>query len=348
MRRRSDLAKWLVAALTVMSSVAGAADVKVGHYEAVEVFRELALNGAEGFAPYGDGFLVLDRFNHRLLRLDASGAVVRQIGRIGQAPGELHFPWAYAVGREKVLIASNSTTFSVHGFSPDGEFIDSFRQGTSPADVDAYSSFTIAVDSAGRVYLNQPRLGRLLTRYSDGGEELGGLGELVEPERVFPDCDRHALCGDRRFRFRLNRVLAAATPGDSLAVAFTAAPIVRKYSSGGELGFEVRLGGDWVEELVGVSMKGREKWGEYVAFNLATDGVNALAVVTSLAVDARTGLIYCLVGGKEIHVLSPDGESLGMFRQGGDDRSFASLSVHDGRAYLANMRHLYVASLPEL
>jgi len=203
-------------------------------------------------------------------------------------------------------------------------------------------------DSSERIYLNQPRLGRLLTRYSERGDRLAGLGELLEPGEAFSDCDRHSLCRDRRFRVRLNRVLAAVTPRDGLAVAFTAAPVVRKYSSTGALEFEVRLDGEWVEELVDVSMKGRGAWGEYVGFNLTTDGVNAFTVVTGLAVDGETGRIYCLVGGKEIHVLAPNGAVLAVLAPASDSVSFNSLSFVDGVAYLTDMRRLYMARLPEV
>jgi len=133
-------------------------------------------------------------------------------------------------------------------------------------------------------------------------------------------------------------VLAAVTPRDGLAVAFTAVPVVRKYSSTGALEFEVRLDGEWVEELVDVSMKGREAWGEYVGFNLTTDGVNAFTVVTGLAVDGETGRIYCLVGGKEIHVLAPNGAVLAVLAPASDSVSFNSLSFVDGVAYLTDMR----------
>ena len=340
---------WTAGALAVLlgaGSAAASDEIHEGTFEAERIFETLALNGAHRLISRGDGFMVLDRMNHRLLELSASGDVVRQYGRVDQAPGEMQFPFGYAIGPSGTIrVVTSYGLFLVHSFSPDGELLKTIQQGATPEEAQIYTSYSIAADSRDRFYLNQPRLGSVLTVYSAEGEKQAAVGDLLVPEDVFPDCDRHIRCRDRRFATRINRVVMTSDQADSIVMAFTAAPIVRKYSAGGDLEFETRLQGALVDELVELAMQEPEAWEPHVAESLQTDGISALAMLQDVAVEPRTGLIYCLVGSRQLHVLSRTGELVATLAQLEGRPGVSSLSVSDGTAYLTRFLATYRATL---
>ncbi len=350
--RRIILLAFASLCLFVVARVASASEeteeVPEGTFEPVRVFEDLTVNGAYRLTPHDDGFLLLERLNHRLLDLDASGAIKRQLGRVGQGPGEMRFPMDFAVGSaDTVRLVSTAGLMSIHGYSlRTGGSLDTVLQGTTPDDAEAWHSYSIALDSKGRMFLNQPRQGSVIVRYSPLGDRQLLIGELLRPGDVYPDCDQHSRCRDRRFAVRLNRVVMAVAPSDALVAAFTAAPVVSRYSVDGELEFQTRLRGRLIGDLMGVAMQEREAWTPWITENLATDGINALPMLTGVAVDSRTGLVFCLVGGRELYVLSPTGDQLGILRQRGAQASFGSVSVADGVAWFTGFSSLWRAELP--
>ncbi len=343
----------LACAVLMMSmpadGAAAEAAVERGTYKAVRVFDEVPLEGAYRFAPYGDGFLVLDRFNHRLIELDAGGSIARQFGQVGQGPGELRFPMDYsAAASDAIRIVAPMGLFMVHSFAPDGEFLGVVHQGSSAEEAEAWASLTIAADSRGRYYLNQPRQGSVLSRYSGDAGNPTAVGELLSPGSVFEDCESHSRCRNPRFAIRLNRAVLSVAADDSVIVGFTAAPVVRRYAASGELEFETVIQGGLIEELLPMAMGDRDSWTPYIAgTNIGSDNVSALTMLYGVAVDPRSGLVYCLVGGKELHVLSMSGDRLAILRPEDEDgKGFGSVTVVDGSAWLTRYSELYRAQLP--
>lgn len=319
-------------------------------YDTMPMLGDLALDGAWRYGPAGDRVFVLDRFNHRLLELDRFGEITLQFGQAGQGPGELRFPLDYAVADSGsvYILTPGVVRMSIHRFSPGGEFLDVIHQGSSPEEYELFMSSAIVVDSRGRIYLNQPRQGAVMTRYSAEGELEASIGDLLVPGEVFAKCGEHSLCRDRRFAIRLNRVVTAATRDDALVIAFTAAPIVRRYSADGDLEFETRLRSAFVNELVDVAMQDREAWAPYVSSNLDTDGVNALQIVQGVDVDTESGLVFCLVGGKEIHVLSAGGDQVAVLTPSGQEgEALWSLSAEGGVIWLTSHSKLFGANYPD-
>ena len=337
-------------AKAAMAAAAPVGEILQDTYGATHMFVELALDGAWRFGPDRDRIFVLDRFNHRLLELGGSGEVLLQFGQAGQGPGELRFPLDYALGGSGsvYILAPGVVRTSVHSFSPDGEFLGVIHQGTSPEEHELFMSSAIMVDSHDRIYLNQPRQGAVMTRYSAQGEREALIGELLVPNEVFTDCGEHALCRDPRFAIRLNRVVTSkATEDDALVLAFTAAPVVRRYSAGGDLEFETRLKSEFVDELMDVAMQDRESWTPYMSFNMDTDGVNALQIVQGIDVDTESGLLFCLVGGREIHVLSAVGDQVAVLSPSSVEvEVLSSISAEGGVIWLTGHSKLYGATAP--
>ena len=314
-------------------------------YEPVRVFERVPLDRPVRLRRVGDGFLLLDRGNHRLLELSASGSTRRQIGQVGQAPGELRFPRDYAIdGGGNIYVTTDTIPFAIHRFTRDGKFLNVIYQGTSRDDTAFYSSSSIAVDDKGTIYLSQPRQGHLLTTYSPRGGRLGGIGDLVTPNDLYTDCGAHSLCRNRRFSVTLNRVLSAIDHKGGVVVAFSAAPLLRRYSAKGQLTYETRFKGGLIDTLIAASWKDPESWREYHSSN--SDGVQVLRMITSVSVDSQTGLTYCLVGGEELFVFSPEGRQLAILNQRGDGPPLESVSVSGSVAHFTDSRYLYRAELP--
>lgn len=312
----------------------------------------LDLDGAMRFGPHGNRVFVLDMMNHRLIEMELrSGDILRQFGGAGQGPGELLVPVDFAVGGSgAVYVVTAGGRTSVHSFSQNGEFLNVIHQGTSPEDFDQFATLAIVVDSRDRIYLNQPELGAVMMRYSPKGEQEASIGELLDPNEVFTDCGEHALCRDPRFALRLNRVVTSkATEDDALVLAFTAVPVVRRYSTDGDLEFETRLESDFVSELVAAAMQDREVWRPYLSYNVDTDGVNALQMVQGVSVDTESGLVFCLVGGREIHVLSGAGDQLAVLQPSDAEEIDAlwSMSAQGGVIWLTSHSKLYGADYPD-
>ena len=327
-------------------------DVLRATYEPGPWPSALELDGAKRFGPHGNRVFVLDMMNHRLLEIELrSGDILRQFGQAGQGSGELLFPVDYAIGGSGaayVLTAGGRT--SVHSFSPSGEFLNVIHQGTSPQEYDQFTTLAIVVDSRDRIYLNQPALGAVMTRYSPEGEQEASIGELLDPNEVFTDCGEHALCRDPRFAIRLNRVVTSkATEDDALVLAFTAAPVVRRYSADGDLEFETRLESEFVDELMAVAMQDKEAWRPYLSYSVDSDGVNALQMVQGVSVDTESGLVFCLVAGREIHVLSGAGDQLAVLQPSGEEEIDAlwSMSAQGGVFWLTSHSKLYGADYPD-
>jgi len=315
-------------------------------FEAKPVLENVPLVLGHRLQPSGDGFLVLDRASQSLMMLDGSGDIRRQLG---QNSGELRFPMDYAVGPTGVIrVLTAEEVRAIHSFGEDGTFQGVRHLGDTVAEIAAMQTLSIAVDSRDRVWISAPRTGSPLARYptSTGGPEP--IGELLSPAVVFPDCEQHDRCRDRRFVHSLNRASLAAAPENGIVAAFTAAPIVRRYTAEGELVFETRLRGDLVDELMAVAMQDPETWRPWQPVSMSMDPVEALGMLFGVAVDPSTGLIYCTVGARQIHVLSSEGEQVAILKQGESEAVFVSISVVDGVAWLTGTRRLYRADLSRL
>jgi len=335
----------LVLVALFVAPASAADEIAQGVFEAEPVLKNVPLVLGHRLQPHDDGFLLLDRVNHRLLMLDGSGTIKRQIGRVGQAPGELRFPMDYAVGSTGVIrILTAGEVHSIHSFDEDGTFLEVRRLGSTVGEITALSTFSLAVDTRDHVWVNAPLLGAPLAKLSTQGQGPDLIGSLLIPDAVFPECERNERCRDRRFERSLNRASLTSAGAEGVVAAFTAAPVIRRYTMDGELAFETHLRGDLVDELLGVAMQDPESWRQPVS--MFTDPVKALTMLFGVAVDPRTGLIYCTVGAKQIYVLSSSGKQVAILKQEGSSHPLVSISVDDGVAWLVGNQTLYRAILP--
>lgn len=327
---------FVILACLLLASPVFAEAWAVESFRPVRIFDGLSVDRPFKLTPVDEGFMVLDRDNHRLLSLDREGRVLKQIARIGQGKDELYFPTDYAVGADgRFYVATGHVPFEVKIFDANDRNQGGFEQGDTPELAKFARSWTIAVGREGTIFLSQPRNRHLVTVYDSRGKEIRGIGEKIAPAEVYPDaCKTQERCKDRRYHVTLNRVSLATGADGDLYVAFDNAPIVRRYDAEGRLIFETRLRGGHVETIHQQQWSSPGEW-SYYSYNV--DGVQVLTIINGLSVDEASGRIYCLVGSQAIYVLSRDGTQIAILEQEWEKpRALDSIAVRGHDGYLTN------------
>lgn len=135
---------------------------------------------------------VVDTGSHRLLGLDAQGAIRRFIGGRGSENGHFNFPTHLTIDREGRFIVTDTLNFRVQIFSPDGEFVAALGElGDGPGSLSKPKG--VALDRDGHVYVVDALFdnvqifdgqGRLLLHFGDHG---AGPGQFWLPAGVWID-----------------------------------------------------------------------------------------------------------------------------------------------------------------
>ncbi len=159
---------------------------------------------------------VLDQREARIVRYGPDGEYVESFGRKGEGPGEFDEPTDLEQLADGTLVVTDWSGMRISFFSPEGEFIRSFRRQRF--------SGQIAAITEDRLYIHeQPRtLGAmgmfvggqeekevepLVDIVDSGGEEIGGVGQLVPFE-------------GNLLSAWMNHVYLDFVPGDSLIANF--------------------------------------------------------------------------------------------------------------------------------
>lgn len=154
------------------------------------------LNAPHGMALAADGTLyVADSRNHRILHLDASGAILHTWGAFadlaqGAAPGgTFNEPWGLALGPDGSVYVTDTWNHRVQKFTPAGDFITMwgyFGQAEKPEAF--WGPRGIAVDAAGNVYVTDTGNKRVVifdangvyvNQFGSAGLEAGQFDEPV-------------------------------------------------------------------------------------------------------------------------------------------------------------------------
>lgn len=117
---------------------------------------------------------VADVTNHRVVVLDAQGAVVRTIGDRGAEPGQFNFPTHVALDAQGNLVVTDSMNFRVQTLTREGAALGSIgRLGDGPGEFSKPKG--VAVDAAGNIIAVESLYGAL-EFFNEGGELLLSLG----------------------------------------------------------------------------------------------------------------------------------------------------------------------------
>lgn len=175
----------------------------------------------------GDIF-VLDSGNHRIVQYDSSGKFVKQIGSVGQGPGDLLHPDYFDLKNNKLFVVENGNK-RVSIFSISGNFIHSFK-------IPSFPQAMIYVNSRDEIYLNQPTIGGyLFDVYDSTGQKIRSL----IPAEPF---EHPAFKGPNPLAtWAYNQVYIQFDKNDNIFAFFVARPLYRYFSNTGELLMEKNI-----------------------------------------------------------------------------------------------------------
>lgn len=124
--------------------------------------------------PSDSSLIILDAGNHRIVRFTQKGEFIRQIGEIGQGPGELLRPVGFDIDSKGDIYILEEGNRRVSIFDKKGEFRKSFKlyDGSEP--------FSICVKNPDEILINQPQIdGALFYCFDQNGEKIDSVGRVV-------------------------------------------------------------------------------------------------------------------------------------------------------------------------
>jgi hypothetical protein len=177
-----------------------------------------------------DNIYILDQGNKRIMVYDRRMRFVRQIGRVGQGPGEFIEPTDFDIDLEGNIYVADLVNSRISIFDNQGIFKNSFGLQIMPLP----RELNLAVDSEKRIYINTI-VDSLITVFQSNGERIGAFGEVF----------RHPVATARHL---WNIVALDVDEDDNIWVAFQTKPLVRKYTKSGLLLFEKEMSGPNIDE----------------------------------------------------------------------------------------------------
>lgn len=227
---------------------------------------------------------VLDSGNNRIMKYNCNFKFVKQIGRVGQGPGEFINPYDFAVGKTDKIYVVNSGNGRVEIMDKDGRFINSFR--ISQGDT------RIAVDSAGLIYLNLPAQGDLVSVYTEKGKKVRTIGRLIQFE-------------DPLKTSAFNKVVFTFDHCGYLWVFYESKPFLEKYDMSGNLIFRKKIEGPLVDDFLRFIDK------EIRVKQASSDALVTFSFIRGVTVLKNGNLLIGLA--ETVCELSPDGKVLRKF-----------------------------------
>jgi hypothetical protein len=203
-----------------------------------------------GFERSSSGqYFVFDRRSQIVYGVDARGESAWEIVHIGNEPGRILNPFAFAVaanGSFAVADAPNNQE-RIQIFSPAGFRIGGFTLPGKPRARVALDGLVLngigSLQYTGAsILLSQPDTGSLVSEYSLNGTPVRSFGELRRTGHE----------DDRALHATLNVGLPLVDPKGGFFFVFqTGEPMFRKYDARGRLVFERRIQGREIDDFVG-------------------------------------------------------------------------------------------------
>jgi len=197
---------------------------------------------------------------------------------------------------------------------------------------------SMATDKQGRVFINSPHHGKLVTEYDASGNMVRQFGDLTTLAGLYGREGDHQKA--ESLKWAANRVWMTSDETGSLYVAYMIAPVIRKYNADRQLVFEKRLTGDIGERLVSLFWDySPEKGG----MSSGVEGAQVPYITKDIAFDKSTGRLYVLAANdlqkkNSIFEFDKNGEQLRVFSIGGKQEGlFYKLAAADGRLYLTTL-----------
>lgn len=151
---------------------------------------------------------VLDRGNHRIVKFDKEGNFLLQFGRFGQGPGEFSNPVDFDIDKNDQIYILDVSNIRIEIFNTAGKRENGFKIRGSVFAADR----KLALDSKGKIYINNLYDGKLIDVYSKDGKLLESIGEFIEKSKT-----------------KENIISFDFDNKDNLYILFHSIPIIRKY-----------------------------------------------------------------------------------------------------------------------
>jgi len=179
---------------------------------------------------------VLDSGNNRVMKYDPYLHFIKQIGRVGQGPGELINPSGLALDDAHSVYTLDRGNSRVMIFDKDGKYLSSFKIP------DLILDRNIAVDSRGKIYVDLPVNGTLLKIFSSTGQNLANFG-MVENYN------------NPTATWVYNDLVFTVDVDGTIYAAYTNKPVYVRYSPRGELELQKVISGSEIAEQLRAQKK---------------------------------------------------------------------------------------------
>ncbi len=315
----------LLAPVAKSSGTTASGPLASGAFESEILEPHAAVKQADRLIQVDDRYILVDSENNRLLFLDGGLNVVRQLGQIGQGPGDFYHPVDVAVDPKKNIYVQDESNRRLEIFDWNGNFKGQFATVPKPVG--------LAVNSKGEILLGQPQEGALVSVYDHEGNLLRRFGQLKKFSDFYGEKFRDK---DGVHRFSINRALLAVDGSDNVYVGFVGAPFFQKYGPDGTLLFERMIEGPQGE---GVIRRFQEVGKSPIRRGYMGDGAAIPAIINGVAVHEPTGrLLFVFQWDRGwLYVADPMGHGLAVLESPSKELLFHSISFsQDNRSLLAS------------
>jgi len=277
---------------------------------------------------------VYDDLTNRLFVFDRAGKLLHTVGRTGPGPGEFY----HATGLEasdSVVTVYDRWNRRVELFSPEGQFRAEFP---APSNSRAF-----AADGNGRVYINDPQQGHLISVYDSSGKNTANFGELTTVSALYQTKDTSR---DAALRLQANRVWLATDKEGNVYASYVIAPVIRKYDRNGHLAFERFIQGAEADSLRNIFWHVRS--GEKL-LSSPFDGTQVDYITKAVMADSSVGRVYVLGGIEALFEFDSNGNQVRVLpikRNHGGQILHSSLSEHTVLFTVVFQTGLYEARIP--
>ena len=242
--------------------------------------------------------LLADTYNNRIVILDSNLRVERQIGRIGQDPGNLFQPFDLAIDSKGNIYILDNLGKRIQVFDWNGKLISQFTS--------ALTISTIAVNSAGEIFVSRPYSGHVVDVLDLHGTLLRSFGDTRKMSDFYGDGLRES---NSRLGLAVNRCKLAFDAQENIYVAFEAAPVLQKYDKSGHLIFTKYITGGEAEMIRSTF---RTKHKSPIVHSYRGDGVSTPYTLSGMAIDRQTGRIWVSLLWDQcwLYTLNPEGDTV--------------------------------------
>jgi len=234
---------------------------------------------------------LLDDYTNRLFICDPSGHILHTVGSIGDGPGQFYRPSAMVITSRSIVVFDKGNR-RIEVLSLDGAFQRDFAVH---GDI-----FSMAAGDDGRVYVNDPSSGSLITVLSADGKIMKSFGALSSVSSLYRTSDRSR---DDQFRLQANRVRLAVDKSEHIYATFLIVPVIREYSTDGSLVQEVAISGETARRLADTFWHGAK---EARIVSGVIDGKQVPFLIKGISVDPATHHLLVLTAFSTVFIFEAD------------------------------------------